>query len=90
VSSYKQKNNVVVFLSFNHIAECFDGLSLLYQSQTEKHVPCCHNIKPKKKGTNERASEYDISVAFIFPAVTISKIQHKMSQSMAMLWSVGI
>jgi hypothetical protein len=34
-------------------------------------------MKPQKKGTNERASEYDISVAFPFSAVTISKPQQK-------------
>jgi hypothetical protein len=28
-------------------------------------------MKPQKKVTNERASEYDISVAFPFSAVTI-------------------
>jgi hypothetical protein len=34
-------------------------------------------MKPPKKETNERASEYDISVAFPFSAVTISKPQQK-------------
>jgi hypothetical protein len=48
------------------------------------------NMKPQKKGTNERAFEYDISVAFPFIAVTIRKSrQKKMSQSMGMLCSAG-
>jgi hypothetical protein len=34
-------------------------------------------MKPQKKGTNERASEYDISVFFPFSAVTISNPQQK-------------
>jgi hypothetical protein len=34
-------------------------------------------MKPQKKVTNERASEYDIIVAFRFSAVTISKLQQK-------------
>jgi hypothetical protein len=34
-------------------------------------------MKAQKKVTNERASEYDISVAFPFSAVTISKPQQK-------------
>jgi hypothetical protein len=33
-------------------------------------------MKPQKKVTNERASEYDISIAFPFPAVA-SKLQQK-------------
>jgi hypothetical protein len=41
-------------------------------------------MKPQKKITNERAFEYDISVSFPFPAVSISK-----PQSMGMLWSAG-
>jgi hypothetical protein len=32
-------------------------------------------MKPQKKGTNERASEYDISVAFPFSAITVSKLK---------------
>jgi hypothetical protein len=32
-------------------------------------------MKPQKKGTNERASENDISIAFPFSSVTISKLQ---------------
>jgi hypothetical protein len=32
-------------------------------------------MKPQKKVTNERASEYDISTDFPFSAVTISKPQ---------------
>jgi hypothetical protein len=32
-------------------------------------------MKPQKKETNERASEYDISIAFPFSAGTISKPQ---------------
>jgi hypothetical protein len=46
-------------------------------------------MKPRQKGTNERTSEYDISVAFPLSAVTICKPQQKMSQSMGMLWSAG-
>jgi hypothetical protein len=34
-------------------------------------------MKPQKKETNQRASEYDISIAFPFFAVTISKPQQK-------------
>jgi hypothetical protein len=34
-------------------------------------------MKPREKGTNERAFEYDISVAFPFSSVTISKPQQK-------------
>jgi hypothetical protein len=34
-------------------------------------------MKPKKKVTNGRASKYDISVAFPFSVVTISKPQQK-------------
>jgi hypothetical protein len=34
-------------------------------------------MKPHEKVTIERASEYDISVAFLFSAVTISKPQQK-------------
>jgi hypothetical protein len=34
-------------------------------------------MNPQKKVTNERASEYDISVAFPLFAVTISKPQQK-------------
>jgi hypothetical protein len=30
-------------------------------------------MKPQKKGINEQASEYDISIAIPFSAVTISK-----------------
>jgi hypothetical protein len=30
-------------------------------------------MKPLKKGNNERASEYDISVAFPFSAAVLSK-----------------
>jgi hypothetical protein len=37
-------------------------------------------MKPKKKVTNERASEYDIYIVFPFS---------KMSQSMGMPWSAG-
>jgi hypothetical protein len=39
-------------------------------------------MKPREKVTNERASEYDIAVAF--PSVTINK-----RKSMGMLWSAG-
>jgi hypothetical protein len=46
-------------------------LSVLNHSLSLKHVPCCHNMKPRQKGTNERTSEYDISNAFPFSAVTI-------------------
>jgi hypothetical protein len=45
----------------------------------------CHNMKPRKKVTNERESEYDISVAFPFSAVTISKPQQKWANQCA--WS---
>jgi hypothetical protein len=38
-------------------------------------------MKPQKKVTNELASEYSISVAVLFSAVT------KMSKSMGMLWN---
>jgi hypothetical protein len=34
-------------------------------------------MKPQKKVTNERASAYDISIAFPYSAVTISKSQQK-------------
>jgi hypothetical protein len=34
-------------------------------------------MKPQKKVTNERTSEYDIAIAFPFSAVTISKPQQK-------------
>jgi hypothetical protein len=34
-------------------------------------------MKPQKKVTNERAFEHDISAAFHFSAVTISKPQQK-------------
>jgi hypothetical protein len=34
-------------------------------------------MKPQKKVTNERASEYDISIALPFSVVTISKPQQK-------------
>jgi hypothetical protein len=34
-------------------------------------------MKPQEKVTNERASEYDIPVAFSFSSVTISKPQQK-------------
>jgi hypothetical protein len=34
-------------------------------------------MKPREKVTNEQASEYDISVAFPFSFVTISKPQQK-------------
>jgi hypothetical protein len=44
-------------------------------------------MKPLEKETNERASKYDISVAF--SSVTICKPPTKMSQSMGMLWSGG-
>jgi hypothetical protein len=46
--------------------ECSDVLSLLY------HVHCCHNIKTLEKVNNERASEYDFSIAIPFSVVTIS------------------
>jgi hypothetical protein len=36
-----------------------------------------------KKGTNERASEYDISIAFPFPVVTICKPQTKWTSQWA-------
>jgi hypothetical protein len=60
----------------NQIAECVDVLSLLYHRQ-KKHVPCYHNMKPEKKVTNGRASEYDISVAIPFSVGTVNKPQHK-------------
>jgi hypothetical protein len=34
-------------------------------------------MKPQKKGSNERAFEYDISIAIPFSAVKISKPQQK-------------
>jgi hypothetical protein len=34
-------------------------------------------MKGQKTVTNERASEYDVSIAFPFSAVTISKPQQK-------------
>jgi hypothetical protein len=37
-------------------------------------------MKPQKKVTNDRASEYDSAIAFSFSAVTISKPQQKLSQ----------
>jgi hypothetical protein len=46
-------------------------------------------MKPQKKGTNERASEYDISIAFPFSSVILIKHQEKMSQSIGKLWSAG-
>jgi hypothetical protein len=46
-------------------------------------------MKRQKNVTNERTSEYDISIGFPFSAFTISKPQQKMSQSMGMLWSGG-
>jgi hypothetical protein len=48
-----------------------------------KHVPCCHNMKLREKVTNERVSEYDISVAFPFSSVTISKPQQKWANQWA-------
>jgi hypothetical protein len=54
--------------SINQIAECFDVLSLLYHSHLSQ-------FKTRKKVTNKRASEYDISVAFPFSAIKISKPQ---------------
>jgi hypothetical protein len=36
-------------------------------------------MKPQKKVTNERAPEYDISVAFLVSAVTIGKPQQNES-----------
>jgi hypothetical protein len=45
---------------------CIETRSLLSQYET-----------PEKKVTNEQASEYDISSAFHFSAVTISKPQQK-------------
>jgi hypothetical protein len=45
-------------------------------------------MKPREKVTNERASDYDISVAFPFSSITIST-PTKMSQSMGMLLSAG-
>jgi hypothetical protein len=67
----------------NQIAECFDVLSLLYHSQTFEHAPCCHSMKHQKKVTNERASEYDISIAFPLNTVTISKPQQKYANQWA-------
>jgi hypothetical protein len=52
----------------NYIVKRFDVLSLLY------HVPFCHNMKPKKKVTNDWASEYDISIAFSFSIATIGEL----------------
>jgi hypothetical protein len=46
-------------------------------------------LHPRKKVTNEQASEYDISIAYPFSVITISKPQKKMSQSIGMLWSAG-
>jgi hypothetical protein len=47
-------------------------------------------MKPKENVTNERASEYDISVAFPFSSVTICNPNPaKMSQLMGMLWRAG-
>jgi hypothetical protein len=46
-------------------------------------------MKPQKEVTNERVPEYHFSATFPFSAVTISKPQQKMSQSMDMLWSAG-
>jgi hypothetical protein len=34
-------------------------------------------MKPQKKETNQRASEYDISITFPFSAFKISKSQQK-------------
>jgi hypothetical protein len=36
-----------------------------------------------EKSTNERASEYDISIAFPFSVVTVSKPQKKMANQWA-------
>jgi hypothetical protein len=47
-------------------------------------------MKPREKVTNERASEYDISIAFPLSAVTLCKPQQKWAnQLMGMLWSAG-
>jgi hypothetical protein len=49
----------------------------------QKHVPCCHNMNPQKKITDEWASEYVISISFPFPAVSISKPQQKWANQWA-------
>jgi hypothetical protein len=63
--------------SINQIAECCDVLSLLYHSQTYKTRSLLSQYETPEKVTNERASEYDISIAFPFSAVAISKPQEK-------------
>jgi hypothetical protein len=46
-------------------------------------------MKPQKKVTNKRASEYDISIVFLSLPPQLVNPRKKMSQTIGILWSAG-